>query len=140
MTNFDFQNFKFSIASQTELEVRKQQALAQFTIQESEQEIIEEIPQKEFIPELSAEQFHYLKYIHHTPGFTAVQRDRKFGFDSKKAGRLRMELRNLELIEEHLFNPGGLGKSYKELLLTEKGLVILKAEKQRKNKGKTKIS
>lgn len=118
----DFTAFKFStVASAADIEDRKCAALASLHPQESKQAISG--------PTITEELLSYLKIISDHPGIQATKRDRLAGFSLRKGSHLRKQLLKLGLIEEFQANPGGRGRAFTDVRLTEKGQGLLAENK-----------
>lgn len=117
---------KFSrIASESEIQERRQETLAYLRHVEEPQEI-----------ELDDEHIRYLKAVRDYPDMRAIDRDRFLGYKSvgyrqvmlrKRLGK-GDELKNvvgLGFIRAEQVNPPGRGHGYTQLVITEKGLRFL---------------
>jgi len=114
----DFTNFKFSIATQSEIKDRKRHTFNVLLVGDST-----EIKPKS--SHISKELLNYLFFIHESPGMSSSQRDKAHGISGAKGTRLRKQLIELELIEESRIKQAR-GRPISDIRLTENGDQYLK--------------
>ena len=130
----EFIGFKFSLATDREVNDRRRWTVEQLNRPDPEQPVVvaEATAEYQKSARLPSHLLQYLQLIDQTSDLKTSERDKRFGVSSGTGNRYRRQLEELGLIEIRKVSPGagrGRGKTYLEIHLTDAGKSLLNARK-----------